>query len=167
MPGLLEVLKLYTEFAETFCTEIIHDLTFNLREGYECEIENGIHAAHSLTLPSISEDDENNEDEDDDEHENRDDSDDSGSPPQSPPAPSNTAFNNHGLWESKTNNENVPILTNRRTHTSPRINFMKNIRMSSSMSSAESLDVMDHLKITQTSVADLDSKMTSDMFFAC
>ena len=160
VPGLLEVLKLYPEFAETFCTEIIHDLTFNLREGYECEIENGIHAAHSLTLPSISEDDENNEGEDD-ENDNRDDSDDSGSPPESPPASSNPVFSSHGLWESKNNNENVPILTNRRTHITPRINFMKNIRMSSSMSSSDSLDVKDHLKITQNSVAELDTKITS------
>ncbi|XP_022241105.1 potassium voltage-gated channel subfamily H member 8-like [Limulus polyphemus] len=57
MPGLMEVLKLYPEFAETFCHDILHDLTFNLREGFENEQEenNGV---HSLTLPSISEDDE-------------------------------------------------------------------------------------------------------------
>ena len=65
VPGLLEVLKLYPEFAETFCTEIVHDLTFNLREGYETDSEGVLHGAHSLTLPSISEDDENNEEDDD------------------------------------------------------------------------------------------------------
>ncbi|XP_022254138.1 potassium voltage-gated channel subfamily H member 8-like [Limulus polyphemus] len=61
MPGLMEVLKLYPEFAETFCHDILHDLTFNLREGYENEQEenNGI---HSLILPSISEDDEVDDD---------------------------------------------------------------------------------------------------------
>ncbi|KAI1291721.1 Potassium voltage-gated channel subfamily H member 8 [Halotydeus destructor] len=75
IPGLLDVLKMYPEFAETFCTEIVHDLTFNLREGYENE--DIMHPAQSLTLPSISEDDEENEDDDND--------DDSGSPPQSPP----------------------------------------------------------------------------------
>ena len=159
VPGLLEVLKLYPEFAETFCTEIVHDLTFNLREGYDGELDNGIHAAHSLTLPSISEDDENNEDEDDDE--NRDDTDDTGSPPQTPPASSNTAFTSHGLWESKSNNENIPILSNKRTHVTPRINFMKNIRMSSSGSSGDSMNVKDSLKMTQTSVAELDTKMSS------
>lgn len=35
--GLLEVLRLYPEFAETFCNEIIHDLTFNLREGFDSD----------------------------------------------------------------------------------------------------------------------------------
>ena len=35
--GLLEVLRLYPEFAETFCNEIIHDLTFNLRDGFDCD----------------------------------------------------------------------------------------------------------------------------------
>lgn len=57
IPGLVEVLKLYPEFAESFCHDIVHDLTYNLREGYENEAEetNGI---CSLTLPSISEDDE-------------------------------------------------------------------------------------------------------------
>nr|XP_037292128.1 potassium voltage-gated channel subfamily H member 8-like [Rhipicephalus microplus] len=57
IPGLVEVLKLYPEFAESFCHDIVHDLTYNLREGYENEAEeaNGV---CSLTLPSISEDDE-------------------------------------------------------------------------------------------------------------
>ncbi|GFV66631.1 potassium voltage-gated channel subfamily H member 8 [Trichonephila clavipes] len=57
IPGLMEVLKLYPEFAQTFCSDILHDLTFNLREGYEMEDNGGT----SLTLPSISEDDENND----------------------------------------------------------------------------------------------------------
>lgn len=35
IPGLLEVLKLYPEFSDTFYSEILHDLTFNLREGHE------------------------------------------------------------------------------------------------------------------------------------
>ncbi|CAG2111776.1 unnamed protein product, partial [Medioppia subpectinata] len=160
VPGLLEVLKLYAEFAEIFCTEIVHDLTSNLREGYDNELESGLQTAHSLTLPSISEDDENNDD-DDDEHENRDDSDDSGSPPQSPPASSAVnAFSSHSPWEHKTNNENVPMLSNRRSHITPRINFIKNIRMSSSMSSADSVDVKDQLKVTQSGVEELDTKLS-------
>ena len=61
IPELLDVLKLYPEFSETFCNEIVHDLTFNLREGYENEHESGLQTALSVTLPSISEDDENNE----------------------------------------------------------------------------------------------------------
>jgi potassium voltage-gated channel Eag-related subfamily H protein 8 len=164
VPGLLEVLKLYPEFAETFCTEIVHDLTFNLREGYENEIENGMHNAHSLTLPSISEDDENNDEEDDeDDNDNREDgdSDDSGSPPQSPPGGSTNAYNTHGLWDSKSSGEGVPMLHHRRTHVTPRINFMKNIRMTTSMPSADTLDLKDHLKITQNSVTELDNKMST------
>ncbi|CAG2169674.1 unnamed protein product [Oppiella nova] len=162
VPGLLEVLKLYAEFAETFCTEIVHDLTFNLREGYQDEMDAGMQTAHSLTLPSISEDDEEHDDEDD-EREGRDDSDDSGSPPQSPPGGSSAiAFNNtHAVWESKTNAENAPILSARRAHMTPRINFIKNIRMSSSMSSADSVDVRDQLKITQTGVEELDTKLST------
>ncbi|CAN8011629.1 unnamed protein product, partial [Ixodes pacificus] len=39
IPGLLEVLKLYPEFAESFCHDIVHDLTYNLREGYENEVK--------------------------------------------------------------------------------------------------------------------------------
>jgi potassium voltage-gated channel Eag-related subfamily H protein 8 len=163
VPGLLEVLKLYAEFAETFCTEIVHDLTFNLREGYQDEMDAGMQTAHSLTLPSISEDDEEHDDEDD-EREGRDDSDDSGSPPQSPPGGGSSAiaFNNtHAVWESKTNAENAPMLSTRRAHMTPRINFIKNIRMSSSMSSADSVDVRDQLKITQTGVEELDTKLST------
>ena len=40
--GLLEVLRLYPEFAETFCNEIIHDLSFNLREGFDCDEYEGM-----------------------------------------------------------------------------------------------------------------------------
>ncbi|XP_064474528.1 potassium voltage-gated channel subfamily H member 8-like isoform X4 [Ornithodoros turicata] len=57
IPGLVEVLKLYPEFAESFCHDIVHDLTYNLREGYENEAEEN-NGMCSLTLPSISEDDE-------------------------------------------------------------------------------------------------------------
>lgn len=65
VPGLLEVLKLYPEFAETFCTEIIHDLTFNLREGSHLTADghNGFEHDNS-GLPSISEDDEDDDDDD-------------------------------------------------------------------------------------------------------
>lgn len=37
IPGLLEVLKLYPEFSDTFHQEISHDLTFNLRESHHDE----------------------------------------------------------------------------------------------------------------------------------
>ncbi|XP_076328741.1 voltage-gated delayed rectifier potassium channel KCNH8-like [Tachypleus tridentatus] len=70
MPGLMEVLKLYPEFAESFCHDILHDLTFNLREGYENEIFKRVslqtarrqQRIQPLILQSISEDDEIDDD---------------------------------------------------------------------------------------------------------
>ncbi|CAB0044343.1 unnamed protein product, partial [Trichogramma brassicae] len=59
MPGLVDVLRLYPEYQQQFANDIQHDLTYNLREGYEAEQESEINGGPSLTLPSISEDDEN------------------------------------------------------------------------------------------------------------
>ncbi|XP_018909518.1 voltage-gated delayed rectifier potassium channel KCNH8 isoform X2 [Bemisia tabaci] len=56
--GLVEVLRLYPEYQQEFANDIQHDLTYNLREGYEAE-EADMNGMPSLTLPSISEDDEN------------------------------------------------------------------------------------------------------------
>ncbi|XP_051164446.1 potassium voltage-gated channel subfamily H member 8 isoform X2 [Leptopilina boulardi] len=56
--GLVDVLRLYPEYQQVFANEIQHDLTYNLREGYEAEQESDMNGP-SLTLPSISEDDEN------------------------------------------------------------------------------------------------------------
>ncbi|CAH1399208.1 unnamed protein product [Nezara viridula] len=56
--GLIEVLRLYPEYQQEFARDIQHDLTYNLREGYEAE-ESDMNGLPSLTLPSISEDDEN------------------------------------------------------------------------------------------------------------
>lgn len=53
----MEVLRLYPEYQQEFANDIQHDLTFNMREGYEAEAESDI--GPSLVLPSISEDDEN------------------------------------------------------------------------------------------------------------
>ena len=36
--GLIEMLKMYPEFAEEFSNDIVHDLSYNLREGYEAEV---------------------------------------------------------------------------------------------------------------------------------
>lgn len=36
--GLIEVLRLYPEFQHEFANDIQHDLTYNLREGYEAEV---------------------------------------------------------------------------------------------------------------------------------
>ncbi|KAI5720578.1 hypothetical protein M8J77_009037 [Diaphorina citri] len=54
--GLVEVLRLYPEYQQEFAHDIQHDLTYNIREGYEAE-ESDI-GLPSLTLPSINEDDE-------------------------------------------------------------------------------------------------------------
>jgi potassium voltage-gated channel Eag-related subfamily H protein 8 len=63
--GLIEVLRLYPEYQQEFVNDIQHDLTFNLREGYEAEAESE-NNGHCLALPSISEenDEENDENED-------------------------------------------------------------------------------------------------------
>ena len=36
--GLIEVLRLYPEYQQEFANDIQHDLTFNVREGYEMEV---------------------------------------------------------------------------------------------------------------------------------
>lgn len=36
--GLVEVLRLYPEYQQEFANDIKHDLTFNMREGYETEV---------------------------------------------------------------------------------------------------------------------------------
>ncbi|KAL7047400.1 hypothetical protein ACKWTF_002890 [Chironomus riparius] len=56
--GLIEVLRLYPEYQQEFANDIQHDLTYNLREGYEAETESENNGP-CLALPSISEDDEN------------------------------------------------------------------------------------------------------------
>ncbi|KAK9504395.1 hypothetical protein O3M35_010735 [Rhynocoris fuscipes] len=62
--GLVDVLKLYPEYQQMFARDIRHDLTYNLREGYEAE-DSDMNGMPSLTLPSISEDDENAAEEED------------------------------------------------------------------------------------------------------
>lgn len=36
--GIIEVLKLYPEYQQEFANDIKHDLTHNLREGYDSEV---------------------------------------------------------------------------------------------------------------------------------
>lgn len=36
--GLVDVLRLYPEYQQEFANDIKHDLTFNMREGYEAEV---------------------------------------------------------------------------------------------------------------------------------
>ncbi|XKL68393.1 hypothetical protein PGB90_003884 [Kerria lacca] len=62
MQGLIEVLRLYPEYQQEFAHDIQHDLTYNLREGYEAE-DFDMNEVPILTLPSISEDDENAQEE--------------------------------------------------------------------------------------------------------
>lgn len=38
IPGLMEVLKMYLEYQQEFANDIKHDLTYNLREGYDSEV---------------------------------------------------------------------------------------------------------------------------------
>jgi potassium voltage-gated channel Eag-related subfamily H protein 8 len=59
--GLIETLRLYPEYQQEFANDIQHDLTYNLREGYEADPESE-NNGHCLALPSISEDDELAED---------------------------------------------------------------------------------------------------------
>ncbi|XP_069165696.1 voltage-gated delayed rectifier potassium channel KCNH8 isoform X2 [Procambarus clarkii] len=65
IPGLLDVLKLYLEYQQEFANDIKHDLTYNLREGYDNEQDMDIGSGKNL-LPSISEDDEERGSEDED-----------------------------------------------------------------------------------------------------
>ncbi|KAJ8320244.1 hypothetical protein KUTeg_001831 [Tegillarca granosa] len=65
--GLADVLSLYPDFSEKFAQDIRHDLSYNLKEGYEdSESENDLvlPVGRVMTLPSISEDDEESEDSD-------------------------------------------------------------------------------------------------------
>nr|CAI5821941.1 unnamed protein product [Callosobruchus analis] len=42
MQGLVEVLRLYPEYQQQFANDIQHDLTFNVREGYEAEVSSSL-----------------------------------------------------------------------------------------------------------------------------
>ena len=55
VPELLQVLKLHTDFRDQFANDIQHDLTYNLREGFEQDDDEVL--LHRSRLPSISEQD--------------------------------------------------------------------------------------------------------------
>ncbi|XP_053554731.1 potassium voltage-gated channel subfamily H member 8-like [Bombina bombina] len=63
LKGLREVLELYPEYSQKFILEIQHDLTYNLREGSETDLENESNGGLIQKLPSILEDDEFEDDE--------------------------------------------------------------------------------------------------------
>ena len=53
VPDLLQVLRLHTDFRDQFANDIQHDLTYNLREGFEQDDDEVL--LHRSRLPSISE----------------------------------------------------------------------------------------------------------------
>ncbi|OCT61292.1 potassium voltage-gated channel subfamily H member 8 [Xenopus laevis] len=63
LKGLREVLELYPEYSQKFISEIQHDLTYNLREGSEADLDHESNGGVIQKLPSILEDDEFEEDE--------------------------------------------------------------------------------------------------------
>ncbi|ELU07688.1 hypothetical protein CAPTEDRAFT_168526 [Capitella teleta] len=85
--GLKEVLTLYPEFEDKFVNDIQHDLTYNLREGYEEDTENYTELP-SVTLPAITEDDEEDA--------------------------SSTSSSMHSTKSSSRENNNKPLLSNNR-----------------------------------------------------
>lgn len=167
VPGLLEVLRMYPEFAETFCTEIVHDLTFNLREGYQNDQEGMLQGAHSLTLPSISEEEDEDEDEDDADNDDNDDSG-SGSPPSSPsvgPVASGRRATMDWTVRRKSilSGEGAPLLP-RPLHR-PTLRFAHS-KGKSNLSSAckppppDKNDLREEVEMTRSSVQRLESQMT-------
>ncbi|XP_071977363.1 voltage-gated delayed rectifier potassium channel KCNH8-like isoform X2 [Engystomops pustulosus] len=63
LKGLREVLELYPEYSQKFISEIQHDLTYNLREGSEADVDHESNGGLIQKLPSILEDDEFEDDE--------------------------------------------------------------------------------------------------------
>ncbi|MEE6520537.1 hypothetical protein FKM82_018440 [Ascaphus truei] len=63
LKGLREVLELYPEYSQKFILEIQHDLTYNLREGSEVDLEHESNGGLIQKLPAILEDDEFEDDE--------------------------------------------------------------------------------------------------------
>ncbi|XP_056144891.1 potassium voltage-gated channel subfamily H member 3 [Lampris incognitus] len=61
LKGLREVLRLYPEYAQKFISEIQHDLTYNLREGHNSDVDWESNGGLVKKLPSIREDEEGDE----------------------------------------------------------------------------------------------------------
>jgi len=64
--GLKDVLLMYPEFSQRCATDLLHDLTYNLRDGFVDPDDDGDIIAPAITLPSIVE--ENDDDDDSDSH---------------------------------------------------------------------------------------------------
>ncbi|GAB6019849.1 hypothetical protein CHUAL_001388 [Chamberlinius hualienensis] len=158
--GLLEVLRLYPEFAEQFTHDIQHDLTYNLREGYECEADTN--GGPSLTLPSISEDDEDNVEEKE------------STTPISPRSPiqngAKTRFFHTNRLELDDNQPKTDPQTGRR-YSGGKLFKREKIKPSSTLTlisspfrhagSLESLDLQGDSNQSQNSIDRLDLQMTS------
>ena len=46
----MEVLRLYPEFQDQFAEDILHDLTFNLREGWEADVSSNVFHSRQSTF---------------------------------------------------------------------------------------------------------------------
>ena len=57
LEGFKAVLKMYPEFSERCSTDLLHDLTYNLREGFVDPEDAEATYAPAVTLPAISEED--------------------------------------------------------------------------------------------------------------
>jgi len=53
--GLKSVLHMYPEFGDKCANDLLHDLTYNLREGYIDPEDDDVTLAPAITLPSITE----------------------------------------------------------------------------------------------------------------
>jgi len=65
--GLKEALLMYPEFAERCAADLLHDLTYNLRDGFVDPDDATDTIAPAITLPSIVEETDDDDDDDDDE----------------------------------------------------------------------------------------------------
>jgi len=58
LPGLREVLEMYPEFAATFESDLAHDLTYNLREGYvdpdDVDADDDDDARAATVIPAVT-----------------------------------------------------------------------------------------------------------------
>jgi len=70
--GLKDALLMYPEFAQRCATDLLHDLTYNLRDGFVDPDDVGDTIAPAITLPSIVEETDDDEDDDSDAHDESD-----------------------------------------------------------------------------------------------
>jgi len=64
--GLKDTLLMYPEFAQRCANDLLHDLTYNLRDGFVDPDDDNDTIAPAITLPSIVEESDDDEDDDDD-----------------------------------------------------------------------------------------------------